>query len=313
MRIPKPDIANALLLAGAITLIFAFNVVVDPFQANDWVDLGLDKRSVCFRLSYQDWKLAKYRAAPTPAIILGDSRMLHVNPEYVSTFTHKDTYNLAYGGGSMGDMVSTYWFARQQGPLESVYMGLNLVLLNDAKRYDRASQVVERLDNPIRYNFSPFISQASAKVLLFNLNLGAATSEKPPMSREEFWDFQLQTTASRNYRGFEYPKFLLGELKRIAADCKVQGTELILVIPPTHASLQARINDLGLSDEYDLIKQDLRTIAPVYDFDFDNEFTRDSSRFKDPYHVEKTLINGLIDEWAGGQRRYARVSTPGGP
>lgn len=314
-RIPLAHLVNAGVLAGLVAGIAGFNYVIDPFGANNAVELGFDKRAVSRKLSYWNWEAAEYAAAPAPGVLLGDSRMAKIPEDRVSEAFGLPFYNFAYGGGTMADMLSTYWFAADHaeeiGGLQHVVMGLNFNLLNDLNAYDRARQAQDLLDDPLRYYYSPFVTQASARVLLYNLGLAGATSEAPPMDPEKFWTYQLEVSARNHYQRYEYPEGLLSRLEAVAADAEQRGVALTLVYFPTHTDLQDVVAEYGLSEHHRRSKQAVYELArrhgaAFYDYDYASELTRDRASFSDPYHFTAEVAERLVDEFAGGERWMAR-------
>ena len=310
MHIPQPDIANAGLLALAIGALFAFNFLVDPFQANDTLDLGLEKRPVSYKLSYQSWGLAEYRKQKQPVILLGDSRMNNVKAEYVSDVLGKEVYNLSFGGGTMADMVSSFWFARSQGKLEQVYFGLAPRLLNEHNRYDRAKQAVAQLNSPVRYYFAPFTTEASVRVLLYNLGSASATSETPPMDEDAFWDYQLKFSARKNFRDYVFPKKFLSDIENIVRVCAEDEIEIRFVVFPVHQDLHARMDELGASDDYRRAKMRLAELTDLVDFDDSDELILNRENFRDPFHTIRELQPALVDEFVGGKKGFGKWSQP---
>jgi hypothetical protein len=294
-RIPRSHMVNVAVLAGLIGGLAGFNYAVDPFGANNAVDLGWEKRAVSRKLSYWNWEAAEYAADPAPAVLLGDSRMAKIPAERVSERLGIPAYNFAYGGGTMADMLTTFWFAREQGALSHVIMGFNFNLLNDLNAYDRAKQAQDLLDDPLRYYFSPFITQASARVVGYNLGLTGATSEAPPMDPEKFWKYQLNVSARNHYRSYAYPETLLSRLEAIAAACEEDGVALTLVYFPTHTDLQDVVSEYGLTEPHARSKAAVAELA-----------ARHGAAFYDPYHFNEEVAEKLVDEFTGGEPWMAR-------
>ena len=314
LRIPRAHLVNAGVMGLLIGALAGYNYVIDPFGANDAVDLGFEKRAVSRKLSYWNWEAAEYAADPKPGVLLGDSRMAKIPAERVSEALGVPVYNFAYGGGTMADMLTTYGFAAERaeaiGGLEQVVMGLNFNLLNDLNTYDRAKQAQELLGDPLRFSYSPFITQASTRVLLYNLGLAGATSEAPPMDPDAFWTYQLTVSARNHYRRFAYPEGLLGRLEALAADAERRGVALTLVYFPTHTDLQDLVPEYGLSAIYRRSKRAVRDIAErhgaaFYDYDYPSALTRDRANFSDPYHFTEQVAERLVDEFAGGSHWMA--------
>jgi hypothetical protein len=72
------------------------------------------------------------------------------------------------------------------------------------------------------------------------------------------------------------------------------------VIFPTHVELQNRVRDFHLEKENEKFKSDLAQMAVTFDFDYDNEVTKNKENFSDPYHFVEAIGDTLIKEiWSG--------------
>ncbi len=295
MTIPRSHLLNVAVLGPLVTSIFAINYVVDPFQANRAVDLGFNKEDVTRKLSRWDWNMAEYRADPKPVVMLGDSRMGKLDEERIERHLGHATYDFSYGGGTIADMITTFWYAKDLTDLKHVIMGFNLNILNQSKSYDAAAQARDLLDDPLRYYFSPFISGATVRALWFNLGQGAAYSEIPPMEREAFWKFKMDY-GHLVYGAYAYPDKLLASLEEVVQQCEEDEIELTFVIFPTHTDLQDLAVQYDLVEHRDRTREALARLAPTWDYDVPNGVTRDPENFTDPFHFNEAVGDALVDE-----------------
>jgi len=300
MAIPRSHIVNLGALGAVVSALFAANYTVDPFNANQAVDLDFNKEAVTQRLSSWDWNVAEYRADPKPAVMLGDSRMDALDSARVEGHLGIPTYNFAYGGGTLADTISTFWYADGLTDLEHVVMGFNLTNLNQSKSYDAAGQAIALIDDPLRYYFSPFITGASARTLWFNVGKGKAFSEKPPMEPEQFWTFKMNN-GHRLYASYTYPTGLLAQLTDIVAHCRKEKIELTFILFPRHMDLQELGEEYDLMDDWERTLDALAPMAPTWNYDVPNRVTRDAANFKDPFHTTEEVGNALVDEVFGGE------------
>ena len=300
-------ILNTVMLGIIISCIGMTNYVVDPYEFNRAVDLGLEKRAVTEKLDYYNWKFAEFKHDPTPVVLLGDSRMDSLPAEEFTTRLGKSTYNLSFGGGSAFDAVEAFWFAAEHSDLEAVYIGLNALLLNDHNRLRRSREAVALAENPLGYYLSPKIVEATAKVLVFNAAGVNLVSEEPPMDRDEFWAHQLARAPRQFVSDYVYPSDLFDELRRIGQHCAEEGIALTFLILPTHVDLQATRREHGVDEEYRRSIAELRTISAVLDWDYPNQLTRDAGNFLDPFHMTEAIARRVAAEAAGGEPKLARV------
>ncbi|MEL6850210.1 MAG: hypothetical protein AAFP92_16935, partial [Bacteroidota bacterium] len=106
------------------------------------------RKHIAFPLNYTFWKYNQYRQQPKPNILLGDSRMEALTEEQVREVSGKDYFNFAYGGGTVPEMIQTFWFASQQTQLKKVVMGLNFGRYNAFVKENRCQEAQNLLDYP---------------------------------------------------------------------------------------------------------------------------------------------------------------------
>ena len=301
-----PGIINALALVGILALITSINFIVDPFALNRQFDLSMEKRAVSFKLNYYNWKFAQFKNAPAPLVLFGDSRMNTLPEEIFAEEFERPAYNFAFGGANGSDVIDAFWFASEHQELERVYIGLNALLLNDRNRVRRARQALDVLEDPLRYYISPLVTQATFRVLLYNLFDINLVSEKPPMSEDEFWRYELKTAPGQMFSDYAYPDRLLAEMAEVADYCASNGIDLTIMILPTHVDLQARRDDFGIENQYRRSLDALRGMVRVLDWDYPNDLTRDRKRFLDPFHLAPEAALEIAREAASGKGGLAR-------
>ena len=291
----RPGLINALLLGLLLCGIFGLNYVVDPFAFNRRFDLGLEKRDVAYSLSNYAWKYPEYLHDPKPVVLLGDSRTRRFDASQFEEALGRPTYNMGFGGATLHDIIDSFWFVAERGKLERVYLGLGSLIFSDGIRVARGAQDLKLLDSPIRYYFSPFVTKASLRVMLWN-HLGVAgPSDAPPMSREDFWAYQLSVPSRQFYGGYAYPKHLLERLTEVAEYCKRMQIELLFYIPPTHTEFQETRVTYGVEQDYRRSVQELAKLAPVVDWDYSQPVTLDENNFDDPVHAKTAVIAAFVE------------------
>jgi hypothetical protein len=254
------------------------------------------KAQVSGKLNYPLWKMLRYRAAPRADILLGDSRMLKLEPETIRQACGLEYYNFGYGGGSVPEMIRTFWFADSVTRLNSVVMGINFTMYNGCSTGDRTADYRDLERSPGLYFVNHTVVRAAATCLQAVVTGTVPQVEAPPMDRERFWRYQLQVTAWNSFHPYRYPAEFRSELQRVAEHCRRRGIRLAFVVFPTHDDLRAKVADFGLLAEQERFRRDLRGIAPVYDFDSRAEFTRDRAGFSDPYHFREPVMRRIVAE-----------------
>ena len=110
--------------------------------------------------------------------------------------------------------------------------------------------------------------------------------------KRSFWEYQLNVSAKKVYSQFKYPKSLFNKLNKISKDCELKNTRLIFIIPPTHVDLQDEIKRYNLNNENIKFLNEINSLGKVYNFDLENDITKNRENFSDPFHF--LFINQLI-------------------
>jgi hypothetical protein len=296
--IGRLEIVNLVVVVLIVAGVAGLNRVVDPFQRHADFDLGLHHREVTWRMSYPHFNLATWLRAPSEGVLLGDSRMLQIQPEALEEATGLSWTNMAAGGSSGRDIVENLRFVLTHTAPQHAVIGWNLNLLNGAHQTDHVASAREIIESPLRYHLNPFITKASAFLLYEKWTGENPISETPPMSPEQFWEHQLKVTAAFAYRDFQMPDALLADLSSAVEEARAKGTRVTFLFFPTHADLHQVARDMGVADEYAELKRQITALGPVVDWDRTSPLTTDRAHFSDPWHfkpeVAPQLLRGLV-------------------
>lgn len=242
---------------------------------------------------------------PVANILLGDSTMMSMRPQKIREVTGEDYFNFAYGGGTLQEAISTFWFATQLVKLRKVYVGINLIHYNDAAYEDRTQSFIRIQQRPATYFFDRTVLQSALYATYTDLSDVDPAIGVPRIDHETGWRETLSSNA-KVYRDFSYPTKYRQELMKIAQYCKEHEIEVFFLILPSHVDLQRLANDFKLEGARNQIIRELSAMAPVYDFDYENELTINKDNFKDPVHFTDQVGDLLTYEIWGGKLRYER-------
>jgi hypothetical protein len=290
----------------ALYALFIFEV--DPFDFLSTHSMVSDqiKMRTSFPLNPCLWKMPAFSRHPSQNLLLGDSRMEAVKTGEVKELTGQDYFNLAFGGATLREIISTYWFAASRTHLRRVYIGLNFNLYTDYEQFDRTAEVLTIENTPACYFINRTVFQAAiygtaARWMRYDPNLGVVT-----VDRDTFWRKALGPSTESFYSRHTYPRRYHAKLMEIAQSVKTQGGDLVFVILPTHVDLQKRVKDFNLESEYDRFKRDLSSITTTYDFDYPNAVTANKDNFSDPYHCRHECVDEFTREIWSGDLKYGR-------
>lgn len=222
---------------------------------------------------------------PQPNIVLGDSQMAHFRLAEIQSLTGHPFSNLSYGGGTLAEAISSFWYAARTVPLQRVYFGVSFYTFIDSAR-NRIEPAEYLIASPLARFASGDVLEATWDDILAQF-LHHAVDYRPTVDVATFWQQQLGELVRRKE---SYPVSVqtLRELKAIVNYCRAHGIAFAFVIPPQHQDVRARIAQLGMQEEYRAFKATVMMLAPTYDCDITNAITRDAGNFQDPFHTTAT-------------------------
>ncbi len=281
-----------LLMTSMLVFIDPYNIIKQ--EKNEKL-LKL-KKQISYKKNYALYKLQEYYFNPTEIIILGDSRANHLSRHSFDSISGEKVTNLAYGDGTIQEIVETFWIINKMHKLKKVYIGINFNLYN-ALNVRNNVKAANKLRNSIpSYLFSRYVIESSFLIIKSLITSKNINIEKPPYSREEFWIHQLEISGPNFYKNYKYPSKYYNDLKNISAYCSSNNIKLIFFIPPTHFDLQKKIKEFHLEKENEQFKKDLISFnMPIFDFNFENLMTINKENFGDPFHFRGEYKNIIIE------------------
>lgn len=143
------------------------NFIVDPYEMNNIVELGLEKQKVSEKAHYPLWKVAHFPKTPPDTIILGDSRARALRNKYWHEVGLTGAYNFAYGGATLHEIYDTFKYAKKQADLKTLIIGIQLRSFDpDHKNgLNRVPEALRLTDNPLEYYSNWFVSRIGIKNL----------------------------------------------------------------------------------------------------------------------------------------------------
>lgn len=138
----KKFIAKLLL---ALMPIFIYLGVFVAFEPNDY--FGLQGKDTMIT------RVKSYKAAHSNAIILGDSRLAHMDMDLAKAASGREYYNLAFGGASLEESIDLVYYAHGvNADLNEVVLGLSFYTLNSAyNTQNRITTIEKQIKNPMAY------------------------------------------------------------------------------------------------------------------------------------------------------------------
>lgn len=294
----KRLIKKVLLFTTPLMLLFLLNYSVDPFNINRLVSLSLDKKTIACYFNERLWKLNTIVHNPQKYIILGDSRSARFSEEKLYKISGKNFVNLSLSGATLPEIIDTFWFVISNYIPQEVVFCINFDRFNDWQKANGVDQAIATLNNPLMNYIQPETCKAVAALLMQHFFSTKMVSQAPPMSCDDFWNYQLEEI-DLGYQRYVFPLYASRQLSSIANYCKQHAIKLSFIIFPTHIDLQERIDHAHLREQERSFKNFLASLATIYDFDVADDFTKNRNNFDDPKHVSYHAIDYIVDKvWA---------------
>lgn len=302
-------IKSILLFSSPIAIVALALLYIDPFGLNfseGNAERKELKKKASVEVNSRLYKLIDFSKANAEVVILGDSRSDQLKASYFEEALHKKTYNLSYGGGTLPEVIETLRWVIDQKKVKEIYMGINFNLYNEKNSMNLVPEALELQESTLSYLTSKYCFRAA---LLYGKArvTGDNITTEPPFSKEEFWEYQLNSSANNFYRAYSYPKKYFQDLKELTTLCSKNGIQVLFFIPPTHTDLQRKIAGFNLTQQAGQFKEDLRSIGKVYDFDYENEMTLNRNNFVDPFHAVDSISRIVVGEIVTGNLVNGRV------
>ena len=305
----KDFLKKILLFLIPLGLYFSLVIYIDPYNiireehSSRLIDL---KSKISYKLNYALYKLPLYKRKPTDIVVLGDSRAMQLKSSSFESLLDVKTTNLAYGGGTLSEMIHTFNYIKEIHTLKQVYIGINFNMYNNFPERNRVHGALKKMESLSSYLTSKichksFFLMLKSFITNKEIKLGIILETK-----SEFWKWQLETNLPSFYRNYEYPSVYYEGLKEISKYCKENNIKLIFFIPPTHIEQQQTVKNFGLGQEEIKFRSDMQNLGVLYDFDYPNKITKNKNNFLDPLHPNDSIIEILTQEIVTGNLKYAR-------
>ncbi len=133
MRVSKPLKINALSYTIALCAAFTAGAIpaglvfgVDPYEVFRTTDRTTKIQDIAEKAHYPLWKLAKYKKGQFDTIVLGDSRARSLRDKYWHELGVDKALNLAYGGGTIPEIYSTFQVIKDDPKVQNLVVGIQL-------------------------------------------------------------------------------------------------------------------------------------------------------------------------------------------
>lgn len=252
--------------------------------------------------------LRQYDKNPQDSIILGDSRLAHINMEQVEQVAGKPYANLAFGGASLKEQLDELdWLLARYPNINEVVLTLSFYTVNAAYNTDRFETIETALTNPFAY-----LCSLDYNLLTFDRMLswlrgetldGGATETEDPADYQ-YAEYTNPTTGetvllrtriidyindiSRYTRDFSVNTEQLERLLNTIESFQAAGIRFIVVLPPMEdTAFQYEVVETGIAAQMEPLLAQLRqTGALVLDYELTGRLTLREDQYFDGFHLD---------------------------
>ena len=282
-----------------VVLYILLVIFIDPynyFTLSKGIVSNEIKRKIAYEISNPLYELIEFEKQPSPYVLLGSSQTGIFTPDVVKEFTGHRFMNMSYGGGTMPEIISTFWELDKYTQLKEVYIGISFMDFNGSQYRNRVPEAIKIKSDFLSYIFSKSVLESTfliLKAVIFNIKVKIG---RPDMSADKFWKYQLDVTANRFLATHTYPAGYYESLKKISEYCNKNNIKLVFFIPAGHVEVQKKIPEFNMQAGENKFKEDLKKLGDVYDFNYPNELTKERNNFSDPFHFKDEIARTVIEE-----------------
>lgn len=156
---------TAALIVGMGPAALVFNV--DPYEIYRPSNRTSQLTDIAEKAHYPLWKLAKFVPNTFDTVILGDSRARSLRDKYWHELGLSKTINLAYGGGTIPEIYSTFQHIKNDPSLETLVIGIQLRSFDEQHKdgMDRVPEAQFILSQEFEYLKNWSIAKTAWKLL----------------------------------------------------------------------------------------------------------------------------------------------------
>jgi hypothetical protein len=231
---------------------------------------------------------------------------------YIKTVSGMDYENLSMPGASSVEVVNLFWHIAKHHKLRNVDIGLNFDGLNQFMSRDQVNATVAVEANPLLYFTSRDVVLSSWQIVQKQFFGCKISSERPSVSKEEYWKEELDYRGTRRLYNFKFDEGLFSKFKEIASFCRKNRIRLRFIMLPMHDDAQQKIREFGLESDWRKFAGRLRALAETWDFDYPSAITANRENYLDPFHLTPQATHLVIDRvWAPNSLALTNSETGG--
>ncbi len=248
-------------------------------------------------------RVRKFREDPADVIILGDSRVAHLNMDLVEKYVGRPVSNLSFGGAALNECMDLWEYALEENPdIDTIYFSVSFYTLNKNYYKDRMSRIRQTAENPLAYmlNFNYNIEMLNEIRYFLRGEKNVADDYIGSWGKEDYF---YPDGSPRKYRknleeyaldsilpacqGYEFDQEDIARYFDLCRGRRDKGIKVYTVLPPMDSSIKDLVVDeLGLGPGLLEFVSRAKEYSRVINFEYGGEYEFGDDRFYDGFHMD---------------------------
>lgn len=299
-----------------LIVIVLFNFIINPYGVFNIKNIeGIS--STKNNSTSSEMSKFHYALRENPStIMLGSSRVEHMNPKYLEKYTKDKVYNLGIKGSGITTQYNILKYFIENKNIKTVILGLDFYAFSPinvntsvtAKRY-KGDFINDYLDSlfsfrTFRKSINTLKDNLKNKEFRVDQTNGWDNYNMDYNSLSKNGDKWLENRVNSGFPNFGQDKHFFGleafkkkesinsgleVLNKMINLCKKNNVELRIFTTPVYYKIYDVINQTGYKDTYVYWKKELSKYNLIYDFNYANSITRDYKSYIDSSHYKSKL------------------------
>jgi len=261
-------------------------------------------------------RLRAFLRNPSENIVLGDSRMTHVDLDLAEQLTGKKWSTLSTGGQGVNLTYAFYEWAKSKVSVQNIIMDISFYQVREGNMSPNPEPVIYIAEHPLQYivtrdyvleAFSPWLrteaggiaarfSKCTGTVSGLPLAIKALTSaednkiEAQQISSTKYREDLIQYAQNNIYPGcknYSISQDAMNSIIHIITDVQDNGGEIKILAPVVQESIwEYVIIPLGLEAYMEQYKNEIQKYTEIYDMEWQSRLSEKQDIFSDGFHFD---------------------------
>lgn len=299
-----------------ISIALSFNYIINPYGVFEIKNIDGINAVKNYSISSEMSKFHYALRQDPKTIMLGSSRVEHINPKYLEKYVQNKVYNLGVKGSGITSQYYLLKYFVEEKQVKTVILGLDFyafspINVNTGKiplRY-MGNYTDDYLDSLLsirtfRKSINTLKDNLKEKDFKVNQNTGWESYSEDYKVLDNEGNIWLKNRINSAFPNFGNDKHFFGSsefkkkesikkglevLDKIILLCKKNNVDLKIFTSPVYHKIYDVIEREGYLNTYNYWKKELSKYNMIYDFNYKNTITKDYRNYIDGSHYKSEL------------------------